>query len=73
MTITFNRVATGQFEVLNDGQETGYRIINGSAGLSGRDTQNVYGVVRPTGKVVWIGSLQSAKKCILLTFKKKGA
>ncbi|MFO0271339.1 MAG: hypothetical protein ACK53W_12495 [Gemmatimonadota bacterium] len=65
MNIEIKKVATGEFDVLVDGAPTRYRIINGSAGLSGRDTQNVYGITNSaTGAVRWIGSLASAKKVV---------
>ena len=63
--ITFERIGTGQFVARRDGAETGYSIVNGSLGLSGRDTRNVYGVVLPDGRHRWIGSLASCKKLIV--------
>ncbi len=70
--LTTNKIATGEFEVLWNGEKTDWRIINGSRGVSGRDTQNVYGIVNDkTGKHRWIGTLQACKKCLNLTFKKQ--
>ena len=69
--LTTNRIAAGQFEVLWNGQKTDWHIVNGSLGLSGRDTQNVYGIANEvTGKRCWIGTLQACKKCLTLTLKK---
>jgi hypothetical protein len=64
-TVTFERVALGEFKVLLNGQPTRYTIHNGSLGLSGRDTANVYLIHNhETGKIVPIGSLQSCKKAV---------
>ena len=56
------RDALGEFSVTWRGEPTGYRIINGSLGLSGRNTQNMYGIVKPNGEHKWIGSLAGCKK-----------
>lgn len=65
-TITFQKTSTGHFAVLVDGQTSEYAIVNGSLGLSGRNTENVYGVVRGS-QIRWIGSLAKAKKAVALT------
>ena len=59
---TTKRIANGEFECFWNGVSTGDTIINGSRGVSGRDSNNMYGVVWKGGKIVWIGSLASAKK-----------
>jgi hypothetical protein len=69
--LTTTCVATGQFEVRWNDQPTGYSIINGSLGLSGRDTRNTYGIVKPDGSRKWIGSLASCKKLLTNTFTKR--
>ena len=56
------RISNGEFACYWNGEETGDQIINGSLGMSGRETQNMYGVIWKGGKTVWIGSLASAKK-----------
>jgi hypothetical protein len=65
-TITFKKISAGNFEVLENGQNTGYGIVNGSAGLSGHDTANMYGITRQHGSVnvKWVGTLQAAKKMV---------
>lgn len=42
MTITWKKAATGQFDALVDGQPTKWQVVNGSLGMSGRDTPNLY-------------------------------
>ena len=69
MMTTVN-VQRGEFEVFWNGVKTGYRIINGSIGVSGRNTANIYVVVTPSGKYRWIGTLQAAKKTMNLTLTK---
>ena len=56
------KISSGEFACCWNGKETGDRIVNGSRGLSGRDSQNMYGVIWNGGKIVWIGSLAAAKK-----------
>lgn len=68
--LTTERTDDG-FAVLWNGQATGYSIINGSKGLSGRDTRNMYGIISPSGQVTWIGSLQSAKQLLARKFGSK--
>lgn len=72
-TIQFRKVATGEFDVLKDTVNTGYRIVNGSLGLSGRDTPNFYGIVTPSGRRQWVGTLQACKKLVTVWLTKKGA
>ena len=63
--ITFQKVQTGIFDVLLNGQKTQYTIQNGCLGLSGRDTANVYGICDESKQTVkWIGSLQATKKVV---------
>lgn len=69
--LTTVKVATGEFEVFWNGKKTSYRIVNGSRGLSGKDTRNVYGICKTDASVKWIGPLASAKKILELTFTKK--
>lgn len=69
--LTTQKVATGEFKVIWNGADTGRRIVNGSAGLSGRDTQNVYGIVVPGNPPKWIGTLAACKKILAFTMKGK--
>jgi hypothetical protein len=71
INVTFEKVQTGVFNVLADGVKTKYEIVNGCAGLSGRDTANIYGIVNGS-KVAWVGSIQSAKRMITMRIKKFG-
>jgi len=57
------KIATGWFKVENEGVDTGIRIYNGCAGMSGRGS-NVYGVSFE-GKNVLVGSLARAKRYAL--------
>lgn len=61
--ITTRKVATGTFDVLRNGQDTGYQIVNGNLGKTGHDP-NVYGIVTPTGGIRWIGTLAACKKLL---------
>lgn len=70
-TLTTDQIAIGTFRVLWNGAETGYEIVNGSLGLSGRDTRNVYGIVKPNGSHIWVGSLASCKKLLAHSLAKK--
>ena len=63
VTVTFEKVSTGVFDVYANGVKTKYEIINGSAGLSGRDTMNMYGISGGS-QVRWVGTLQAAKKLV---------
>ena len=69
--MTTKRIGPGQFEVYWRGEKTDLDIFNGSLGLSGRDTRNVYGIGRPGKKPVWVGTLQSAKKWAAYWLKKR--
>ena len=63
--MTTKKLSTGEFDVLWNGVSSGYKIVNGCLGLSGRNTANMYGVKNPdTGKVYWHGSLQLCKKLL---------
>ena len=67
--VTFKKITTGEFEVLLNGQPTERTIVNGSRGLSGRNTQNVYGICKE-GSTRWIGTLQACKKIMVFTLTK---
>lgn len=67
--VTFERVATGHFDVLLDGAKTRFSIINGSAGVSGHGL-NVYGIASGDS-VRWIGTLQACKKIVRFTLTRK--
>lgn len=69
--MTTKKIGTGEFEVLWNGQPTRFSIVNGSRGLSGRDTFNMYGIVT-AGKETpkWIGTLHNAKKIVADWLKK---
>jgi len=69
--VTFEKVTTGEFNVLLDGVATGHTIINGSKGVSGHG-QNVYGIIKADGTTRWIGTLQAAKKLLTFSLTKKG-
>jgi hypothetical protein len=69
--IEIKRVQNGIFDAYLDGVKTGWQIVNGSAGLSGRDTRNIYCVVRPNGSHIVIGPLNTAKKLVTETLRKK--
>lgn len=70
-TVTFNRVRTGEFEVLLNGVVTNWRIVNGSMGVSGRG-KNTYCLYHiQTGKTIAVGSLASAKKSMVYTLTRK--
>ena len=70
MAMTARKVVTGEFDVLWNGEPTPYSIVNGSLGLSGRDTRNHYGIAG-NGKVSWIGSLAKCKKTVAFWLSKK--
>lgn len=63
-------IATGHFDVYWDGTKTDWRIVNGSLGMGGRDTRNVYGIVK--GDFIrWIGPLVTCKKTLAFTLRKQ--
>lgn len=63
--LTTDKGSTGHFAVLWNGAPTRYEIVNGSLGLSGRDSRNVYGIINyKSGETKWIGSLASCKKLV---------
>lgn len=77
MTLSTTRITNGYHRVFWNGQKTPYMIINGSLGLSGRNTQNHYGFYRePDAQgnggtpTKWVGSLASCKKILAYTFTK---
>lgn len=64
INVTYNKVQTGIFEVLLNGEKTQFSIHNGCLGESGYG-RNVYGVWNDAKQTVkWIGSLQTAKKFV---------
>jgi len=69
-TVSFQKITTGEFDVLLDGQPTGHHIVNGSKGTSGHGP-NMYGIIKPPGTVRWIGTLQACKKILTFTLTKK--
>lgn len=71
--VTFKKVQTGIFDVYVNGEKVKYQIINGSLGMSGRDTVNTYGITKPDGSVTWIGPLNSCKKGLVYSLGKKKA
>ena len=73
MEITFKRVCTGQFDSYLDGVKTAYGIVNGSLGMSGRDTVNTYGVTKNGELVRWLGPLRTCKAMIEAICKKQRA
>lgn len=65
--LEFRRISNGVFDVYVDGKKTKYEIINGSRGLSGRNTQNLYIINdRTTHQRIkgGDGTLQKCKKSI---------
>jgi hypothetical protein len=71
--LTTRKLMTGEFAVDWNGIDTGYRILNGSRGLLGRDTPNMYGFVKPDGTHKWIGTLAACKKLLAYSFQKRAA
>ena len=70
--VTFAKVQTGIFDVLLNGEKTEYQIINGSLGMTGRDTVNMYGITNSTNQSVrWFGPLVTCKKAITHTLNKR--
>lgn len=67
ITVTFKKIATGEFDVLHNGVPSGFLIINGSLGLSGRDTPNMYGFAKGSNPPKWVGTLAACKKIMMLT------
>lgn len=67
--LTTTKTDAGVFDVLWNGLPTPYRILNGSRGVSGRDSVNTYGISKGEA-VTWVGSLHSCKG--ILTTKLKG-
>jgi len=68
--LTTEKICTGQFRVYWNGVATEWTIINGCAGVSGRDSANHYGVLKDgSASPRWIGSLAACKKSLTLTFR----
>jgi hypothetical protein len=71
--LTTKKIQTGVFDVYWDGQKTDFEITNGSLGLTGADTTNVYLIHHlPSGKFTTIGPLNSCKAILALKMAKKG-
>lgn len=71
--VTFKRIGTGEFESYLDGALTPWKIYNGSLGLSGRETRNIYGVSKDGGNTVkWLGPLTTAKAMVTTVLTRKG-
>ena len=69
MGVTFKKVFTGHFNVLQNDAETKYYIYNADLGCSGND-KNMYGICdNETGKHTLVGSLQKAKKVVTFWLK----
>jgi hypothetical protein len=72
--MTAKKISTGEFEVLWNGASTEFYIFNGSLGMSGRNTANVYGIKNTeTGKLIWSTTLQMAKKTVARWLEKRSA
>lgn len=74
LDVLFFKTSNGQFSVFVDNEDTGYRIVNGSLGCSGQGN-NEYGVYKiiagEAGQIMWVGSLQKAKKTVLFWLNRK--
>ena len=69
--MTTQKVMTGIFKVLWDGQPTDYEIVNGCMGSSGHGA-NIYCIHNvKTDKVTVVGTLQSAKKGLAHTLRRR--
>lgn len=74
MTITWKKVATGQFDALIDGQPSKWQVVNGSLGLSGRDTPNYYLPCKGDASIMKPGfgtTLGAAKEMVEKRIKKE--
>ena len=70
--IEIKRVATGLFRAVVDGKDTDLEIYNGSNGMSGRTTANIYGIYNhSTGQVWWLGQLNSCKAAVRMMLLKR--
>jgi hypothetical protein len=69
--VTFKKVTTGNFDVLVNGVPCEHTIINGSLGVSGRNTENMYGITGTAKGTRWIGTLQACKKLMIHKFTKE--
>ena len=63
-TITFERIANGNFQVSVGNTPTKYTIVNGNLGISGNGNNEYIIVNSETGKHTRAGSLQRAKKIL---------
>jgi hypothetical protein len=67
-TITFKRVANGEFESFADGVRTPWKIHN----VSGHG-RNIYGITKDGETVKWFGPLRTCKMAIEHTLNKAAA
>ncbi len=73
-TVTFNRVHLGVFEILVNGiVSSKWQIVNGCAGLSGRDTRNIYILAKDGMPTKIQGTLQMCKKTATYFLGKEAA
>lgn len=74
--VTFKRTSLGQFESFLDGAQTKWSICNGSLGVSGRDSANIYIVFDRTREdcqpTKIMGTLQMCKKTVAHWLTRKG-
>jgi hypothetical protein len=72
--VTFVRRSSGEFTVLNNGEDSGYRIFNADRGASGTGT-NTYAIEGNGAAQKAIGSLSQAKKTVAgwITMKNRKA
>ena len=65
-TITWTRIGNGEFHAAVDGVKASWSVINGAAGLTGRETPNMYLPIHSSGKLGLRGgmymNLAGAKK-----------
>ena len=73
LNVTFKRVANGEFHSFVDGVKTPWVIINGSLGMSGRDTRNIYGITKDGMSAKWLGPLRTCKMAVTFTLQKQAA
>lgn len=67
--VTFNRIAPGEFHAIDQhGNDTGWRIVNGSHGFRGRDAANTYGFFHADRqpRPRWVGPIKSAKRLVIM-------
>ena len=67
------KISTGWFQATWNGEPTGFQILNGSLGTTGRNSPNMYGFSTPAGKIVWVGSLASATASVKRIVERRAA